>query len=324
LTKELERINKVIAHVHLQQLLSRSETGQLIEDYDFVVIAAGAKQPRTLPIPGSERMVTALDFLQASKAGSAQVGAKVVIIGAGNVGCDVATEAARLGARDITLLDVQQPASFGKEREEADKVGAKFRWPVFTKAITDEGVQLDTGEVIAADSVFISIGDLPDLEFLTDDIATDHGFITVDENYQTSNPKVFAIGDVVRQGLLTDAIGAGRRTAATIDAIAAGKRPPTESRTIIDMERVSLEYYDPRVVQYENLDHCGSQCASCGQCRDCGICVAMCPESAISRQEDSDGGFEYTVAADRCIGCGFCTGACPCGIWNLIENAPLG
>jgi NADPH-dependent glutamate synthase beta subunit-like oxidoreductase/NAD-dependent dihydropyrimidine dehydrogenase PreA subunit len=323
LTQELERINQVISHVHLQQLLTRSETEQLIEDFDFVVIAAGAKKPRTLPIPGGERMVTALDFLHASKAGTAQTGAKVVIIGAGNVGCDVATEAARLGAKDITLLDVQEPASFGKEREDAEKVGAKFLWPVFTQAITDKGVQLDTGEVIEADSIFISIGDIPDLEFLSDDIATDRGFVKVDENYQTSNSKVFAIGDIVRPGLLTDAIGAGRRAAETIDAIAAGKRPAADPRAIIDIQRVSLEYYDPRVVQYEDLDHCGSQCASCGQCRDCGICVAMCPESAISREETSDGGFEYVVATDRCIGCGFCAGACPCGIWNMIENSNL-
>jgi ferredoxin len=28
--------------------------------------------------------------------------------------------------------------------------------------------------------------------------------------------------------------------------------------------------------------------------------------------------------ASRCIGCGFCAGACPCGIWDLVENAPLG
>jgi NADPH-dependent glutamate synthase beta subunit-like oxidoreductase/glutamate synthase domain-containing protein 3/Pyruvate/2-oxoacid:ferredoxin oxidoreductase delta subunit len=321
--KELERINQVIPQVHLQQLLSRGETEQLIEDYDFIVIAAGAKQPRTLPIPGSERMVTALDFLREAKAGTAQVGARVVIIGAGNVGCDVATEAARLGARDITLLDVQEPASFGKEREEADKVGAKFRWPVFTRAITEEGVQLDSGEVIAADSVFISIGDIPDLSFLADDIAVERGFVKVDDNYQTSNPKVFAIGDIVRQGLLTDAIGAGRRAATTIDAIASGKRPAADARKMIDIERVSLEYYDPRIVQYEDLEHCGSQCASCGQCRDCGICVAMCPESAITRLEVSGNAFEYTVDAGRCIGCGFCAGVCPCGIWDLIENSPL-
>ena len=90
----------------------------------------------------------------------------MVVIGAGNVGCDVATEAARLGATDILLLDVQEPASFGKERHEAERVGAKFRWPVFTQAIVKEGVQLDTGEIIPADSVFVSIGDAPDLGFL--------------------------------------------------------------------------------------------------------------------------------------------------------------
>ena len=46
---------------------------------------------------------------------------KITIIGAGNVGCDVATEAHRLGARDITLIDVQKPAAFGTEKEDAEK-----------------------------------------------------------------------------------------------------------------------------------------------------------------------------------------------------------
>ena len=32
-----------------------------------------------------------------------------VIIGAGNVGCDVATVAAGVGAEDITLIDIQEP-----------------------------------------------------------------------------------------------------------------------------------------------------------------------------------------------------------------------
>ena len=105
--------------------------------------------------------------------------------------------------------------------------------------------------------------------------------------------------------------------------MAVGKRPPANARTIIDINRVNLEYYDPRIVQYDDLDHCGSQCASCGQCRDCGICVAMCPESAITREENDEGVFEYAVDSQRCIGCGFCAGACPCGIWNMIENVPL-
>jgi NADPH-dependent glutamate synthase beta subunit-like oxidoreductase/glutamate synthase domain-containing protein 3/NAD-dependent dihydropyrimidine dehydrogenase PreA subunit len=321
--KEIERVRQVISHVHLQQLLSREETEQLIDDHDFVIVAAGAQKPRRLPIPGSERVVTALDFLMAAKSGKAEVGRKVVIIGAGNVGCDVATEAARLGAEDITLLDVQEPASFGKERRDAEKAGAKFRWPVFTKAVTEEGVCLDSGEVIPADTVLISIGDAPDLDFLPEAIAVERGFVKVNADYQTSHPKVFAIGDVVRPGLLTNAIGAGRRAAEAIDAIASGKRPAADARQIIDIGRVSVEYFDPRIVQYDDVAQCGSQCASCGQCRDCGICVAMCPEAAISRQEKADGAFEYVVDAERCIGCGFCGGACPCGIWNLVENSPL-
>ncbi|KJS31822.1 MAG: pyridine nucleotide-disulfide oxidoreductase [Desulfatitalea sp. BRH_c12] len=321
---EIDRIGQVIPHVHLQQHLNQADIHQLVEDFDFVVIAAGAQKPRLLPIPGKERMIAASEFLAEAKAGTATVGRQVVIIGAGNVGCDVATEAARLGAEDILLLDVQAPASFGKEREEAEKAGARFRWPVFTQAVTPEGVQLDTGEIIAADSVFVSIGDAPDLAFLPDDVAVERGFIKVDDHYQTSNRKIFAIGDAVRPGLLTDAIGAGRQAGQTIDDVIGGKRPTADPRTIIDVQRVHLEYFDPRIVRYENLDHCGSQCASCGQCRDCGICVAACPESAISRQELSEGRFEYVVSSDRCIGCGFCAGACPCGVWNLIENAPMG
>jgi NADPH-dependent glutamate synthase beta subunit-like oxidoreductase/glutamate synthase domain-containing protein 3/NAD-dependent dihydropyrimidine dehydrogenase PreA subunit len=322
--RELERAADVIPHVHLQQKLDRAATEQLIADYDFVVLAAGAQKPRTLPIPGKERLVTAMDFLSAAKNDRVEPGRRVVIIGAGNVGCDAATEAARLGAEEITLLDVQEPASFGKEREDAEAAGAVFRWPVFTRQLTEAGVELDSGELIPADTVIVSIGDAPDLDFLPEDVAVERGFVLVDETYQTSNPKIFAIGDVVRIGLLTEAIGAGRRAAEAIAAILAGKRPAVEPKTVIDINRISLEYLDPRIIQYDDMDQCGSQCASCGNCRDCGICVAMCPEAAISRQAVDEVTFEYLVDPQRCIGCGFCAGACPCGIWDLKENAPLG
>jgi NADPH-dependent glutamate synthase beta subunit-like oxidoreductase/glutamate synthase domain-containing protein 3/NAD-dependent dihydropyrimidine dehydrogenase PreA subunit len=321
---EIERVRDVIPHVHLQQKLTRPEVDRMLGDYDFVVVAAGASQPRTLPVPGKERMVTANDFLAEAKANTAKPGEKVVIIGAGNVGCDAATEAARLGAKSITLLDVQEPASFGKEREDAEAVGAKFRWPVFTKEIVVEGVCLNSGEIIPADTVIISIGDAPDLSFLPEDVASERGYVVVDDTQQTANPKIFAIGDIVRPGLLTDAIGAGRRAAEAITDILAGKRPSADPRKIIDINRVSLEYFDPRIEDYDDMTHCGSECASCGSCRDCGICVAACPNAAITRTELDGGGFEYLVSAERCIGCGFCAGACPCGIWDLTENAPLG
>lgn len=321
--KELERVQNVIPHVHLQQKLTTEDMDALVADFDMVVIAAGAQQPRLLDIPGKEHTVSALEFLGEAKKGSLNVGKRVVVIGAGNVGCDVATEAARMGAEELILLDVQEPASFGKEREDAEKAGAVFKWPVVTREITDQGVVLESGELVPADTVVISIGDLPDLAFIPGEVAVERGYIKVDVHYQTAHPKIFAVGDVVRPGLLTDAIGAGRKAAAAIGEILSGKRPSAAPEQVIDTDRVTLAYYDPRITAYEDMDRCGSECASCGQCRDCGICVAMCPEAAIRRVAQSGSVFEYQVDASRCIGCGFCAGACPCGIWDLVENAPF-
>jgi NADPH-dependent glutamate synthase beta subunit-like oxidoreductase/NAD-dependent dihydropyrimidine dehydrogenase PreA subunit len=321
---ELKRVKAVLPHVHHHQPLASQDVQQLREDFDFVVIATGAQRPRTLPIPGNARALTALEFLEKAKANATQVGRQVVIIGAGNVGCDAAAEAHRLGARDITLLDVQEPASFGKEREAAEAIGAKFKWPVFTQEITADAVLLTNGEQIPAETVIISIGDVPDLEFLPDGVAEENGFVKVNDHFLTSDPKIFAIGDVVRPGLLTDAIGAGRIVAQTICDILADKPLEVKRREMIDRSRITLEYFDPRVTEYNDLDHCGSQCSSCGACRDCGICVAICPQHAISKKELEGTEYEYAVDADLCIGCGFCAGACPCGVWDLIENTPIG
>jgi len=324
MTTELERVKKVLPHVNLQQSLTRGEVQQLREDFDFVVIATGAQKPRTLPVPGNERAVTALDFLQQAKAGTAKAGKHVVIIGAGNVGCDAAAEAHRFGGQVITLLDVQEPASFGKERQAAEDIGAQFKWPVFTKEISSDSVILTDGEKIPADTVIISIGDVPDLDFLPETIATEKGFVAVDERYQTNDPKVFAIGDVVRPGLLTDAIGSGRIVAQAVSDILEGNPPVPFKREMLSRDRVTLEYFDPRITEFANLDHCGSQCSSCGACRDCGICIAVCPRQAISKNEPADAAYEYVVDANLCIGCGFCAAACPCGVWDLVENTPIG
>jgi NADPH-dependent glutamate synthase beta subunit-like oxidoreductase/NAD-dependent dihydropyrimidine dehydrogenase PreA subunit len=324
MTKELKRVKEVLPHVHLQQPLKPDEVQQLREDFDFVVIATGAQKPRILPVPGNERAVTALDFLKLAKANKAKVGKHVVIIGAGNVGCDAAAEAHRFGGKVITLLDVQEPASFGTEREAAEAVGATFKWPVFTKEITSRSVKLADGEEIPADTVIISIGDVPDLDFLPETIVEEKGFIKVDDRYQTNDSKVFAIGDVVRPGLLTDAIGSGRIVAQTIGDILEGNVPAPFKREMISRDRVTLEYFDPRVTEFASLDHCGSQCSSCGACRDCGICIAVCPRQAISKKEPEDAAYEYVVDESLCIGCGFCAASCPCGVWELEDNTPIG
>ena len=322
LNAELDRVKGFIKDIRLEQDIDADRFYKIKNDYDFTVVAAGAKKPRTLPVKGIEQAVYANDFLEEAKAGKVKPGKKIVIIGAGNVGCDVATEAHRLGARDITMIDVQKPAAFGKEKEDAEACGAKFRWPLFTSEITAKGVLLRDGELLKADTVVISIGDVPDLSFLGDELAQENGFIKVNSNGQTSDSRVFAIGDAVGIGLITDAIGAGKKAAFSIDRIISGKTPDQAGLApMIDKQRVTLAYYDPRKDANE-LDTCGEDCASCGNCRDCGICVAVCPEAAISRTGDK-AGFEYVVDAEKCIGCGFCKGACPCGIWDLVPNSPL-
>ena len=323
LKTELNRVKEVISDIKLNQTINSKQFLKIKNDYDFIIVAAGSKRPRSLPVPGIEKAVFANDFLESSKKNKVTPGKKVVIIGAGNVGCDVATEAYRLGAKEIAMIDVQEPAAFGREKEDAQDIGAVFRWPCFTKEITKKGVVLQNGEVLKADTVVISIGDIPDLDFIDETITLEKGFVCVDKFSRTSDPKVFAIGDVVGPGLITDAIGAGRRAALNIDRIICGKNPDHgDILPQVDKKRISLEYHNPRN-DAGNLADCGADCASCGQCRDCGICVAVCPEGAIERVQIKDQAFEYKVDPDHCIGCGFCKGACPCGIWDLIPNAPL-
>jgi len=323
LQKELERVRKIIPDIKLNQTIDRKAFSKIKEDYDFIIIAAGAQKPRSLPVPGIEKAIPGNDFLEQAKKDNIIPGKTVVIIGAGNVGCDIATEAHRLGAENITMIDVQKPAAFGKEREDAEAIGAKFQWPCFTKKITDRGVELQDGELLEADTVVVSIGDMPDLSFIDENMNIEKGFITVDQHYLTSENSVLSIGDITGPGLITDAIGAGKKAAERIDMIVQSNLNNGENNPLpqIDKKRVSLEYFHPLNIA-DNISDCGSDCASCGQCRDCGICVAVCPEGAIERFEPGDKDFEYRSDPDLCIGCGFCKGACPCGIWDLIPNTP--
>ncbi|MBN1474787.1 MAG: FAD-dependent oxidoreductase [Syntrophaceae bacterium] len=320
---EIARLAKNIRHIHLESPLTKDKFKKLKNDYDFIVIATGATKPRKLPLEGIERAVTALDFLKESKQDSAKVGEKVVIIGAGNVGCDAAAEASRLGAKSVTLIDVQQPASFGPERRSAEAAGAKFLWPRFAKVIKRTGVELADGEMIPADTVIIAVGDIPDLSFLPESIKTEKEFIVVDDKYQTSDDQIYAIGDTVRPGLLTEAIGAGRVAASTIDGKLKGIFETYDKLPVIDFTRVKTQYFDGRENNVSDIKSCAAQCASCGACRDCGLCETICPQQAISRRALGEEAYEYVVEAELCIGCGFCAGACPTGVWYMVENTPL-
>ncbi len=320
-------------HTNLGVDMDKETFAKLKDEFDYVVVAVGTHDPRKIPFPGHEAVIPALDFLkQAKRAKPEKVGKEVVIIGAGNVGCDVACEAYRLGAEKVTLVDIQQPLAFGKEKEAAEALGAQFRWPVMTKEVTAEGLVMDTGEVIPAQTVIISIGDVPKLKFLPDSVETvtvgGAAWLKTDEAHLTTDAKVLAIGDVEKPGLATNALGAGKTAAEYILAQFKGEEWKPFTKEVITQKALTITHYTPDQAHEHSQENSADRCLSCASCRDCHLCETICPEGAISRREleyahangyESRHGCSYEYISDdkKCIACGFCTDTCPCGIWTM-------
>jgi pyruvate/2-oxoglutarate dehydrogenase complex dihydrolipoamide dehydrogenase (E3) component len=248
-------------------------------------------------------------------------GKKVVIIGAGNVGMDVASQAYNCGAESVIAVDIQKPAASGIEMEIAKEKGTEILWPKFTDTYdhTDKKLYFKDGSFLEADFVIMSVGDVPILDFLPPSIHTERGWIAVNEIGQTSDVKVFAIGDATQLGLVTNAIGQGRITAETINyQLMHAPRWP-EIKQVVPYERIKTAYYEACQTDFV-LEKEADKCMSCGACRDCHMCETACYWGAISRVEHENGSYEYVVDEDKCIGCGVCAGICPCGVWEMVEN----
>ena len=317
--KELDRIiNMPNLKINYGVSMTKNKISKLKEKYDYILIAVGAHEPRRIPFPGSENVIPALDFLKSAKSDSPmEVGKQVIVIGAGNAGCDVACEAYRLGAEEVTLVDIQKPLSFGKERDAAEALGAKFRWPVTTKEITKEGLVLSNDEIIPAQTIFISIGDIPALNFLPDTVETNRGMIKTEFPGLTTDEKILAVGDVERTGLATDALGSGKNIAEYIISRFKGKEWVPYNKRVIEQAALTQEHYCPAPQTGITSEDEADRCMSCGSCRDCHLCETICPTTAITRVETMEQGFEYISDDDKCIGCGFCRDTCPCGIWVM-------
>ncbi len=317
-------------HVNLSVDIDKEEFKKIRDEYDYVVIAIGTHKPRKLQFPGSEQVLPALDFLKAAKSDSStKVGKEVVVIGAGNVGCDVACEAYRLGAEKVTLVDIQKPLAFGVEKEAAESLGAIFAWPVMTKEVTGEGLITAEGELIPAQTVIISIGDVPALPFLPGSVETvtvgGASWIKTDKAHLTSDPKVLAIGDVERPGLATNALGAGKTAAEFIIANLKGESWKPFTKEVVPQQALTITHYIP-IESIETEKDQADRCLSCAACRDCHLCETICPTGAITRREIDQtmaagspivADYEYVSDDSKCIACGFCADTCPCGIWTM-------
>lgn len=323
LEKELSRFGELGVKVHLNTSVDRAKFDEIYRDHEIVVIAVGAHKPRVISFPGSESAESAYDFLRSINSGKHPDirGKRVVVIGAGNVGMDVASEAYNYGAASVVAVDIQKPAAFGKERETAVAKGTQILWPQFTERYSNEEKKLyfTDGSSLDADLVIISVGDMPVLDFLPPSVHTDKGWITVNGIGQTSDVKVFAVGDVIGLGLITHAIGQGRVAAETVHYQMMHAPRAPELKQAIPYERIRKEYYDVCIGDFQP-EREANKCMSCASCRDCHMCETTCYWGAITRRDLGSGLYEYVVDEDKCIGCGFCAGICPCGVWEMVEN----
>ena len=215
----------------------------LQQQFDAVALSVGLGTTPSLEIECEEAIVDGLQFIEASKTAPANlhVGRNVIVIGAGNTAVDCATIARRLGADRVTMVyrrTDREMTCYEHEYDFARKEGIDFRFLCQpTRVLIDDGlpvgleclrVELGSPDasgrpapwpvagsefVLAADQIVKAVGQhKPALAALLG-LATQKGFITVDDAFQTSLPGVYAIGDCIRS----------RGAASTVMAVEDGK-----------------------------------------------------------------------------------------------------
>jgi 3-phenylpropionate/trans-cinnamate dioxygenase ferredoxin reductase subunit len=179
------------------------------ESYDHLILATGSKA-RRLTIPGADRpeLIELRTLADAERLKDALgPGRRLVIVGGGYVGLEAAASARALGV-DVVLLErldrvlkrvASEPLSaFFTERHRAE--GVDLRVDVEVTAFEDGTVQLADGDRLSADAILVGVGALA-----ADDLARQAGLdcdtggsggIIVEEMARTSDPAIFAIGDV--------------------------------------------------------------------------------------------------------------------------------
>jgi 3-phenylpropionate/trans-cinnamate dioxygenase ferredoxin reductase subunit len=176
--------------------------------YDRLLLTIGA-DPRRLSIPGGElddvlylRSVADCDALR----GRLDRGGRVVVIGAGWIGAEVAASARQRGL-EVTVID---PLTVPLERVLGTEVGAVYRdlhldhgvqmllgtgVEAFEGTNAVERVRTTDGRELECDFVVVGVGVQPRTALAAQaGLAVDNG-ILVDEHLQTGTPGVFAAGD---------------------------------------------------------------------------------------------------------------------------------
>ena len=176
--------------------------------YENLIIATGARV-RKLDVPGSE--LSGVHYLRNIQDVTAMheymcEGKRLVIIGAGYIGLEVAAVAASKGLA-VTVIEMadrvmsrvvsEQVSEFyqAEHRRHGVNLMLSVGFAGLSGSAALEQVELTDGTTVAADFALICIGVLPNVELAEEaGLEVDNG-IRVDDRCRTSDASVYAIGD---------------------------------------------------------------------------------------------------------------------------------
>jgi len=222
---------------------------ELQKNYDAVFLAMGVGLARKIGIPGEELegVVDAIEYiyrLRTNEYAAMPVGDRVAVIGMGMTAIDAATQAKRLGAKEVTMVYRRSEVEKSCTQHELDIArldGCATIWLAAPKEIVGKDGKVTalvcdvmklgepdssgkpapvaTGETITldVDMVIKATGQKPFEELVnTNNIQNKYGKITIDNN-ATNIKGVFAGGDCVNGGKeVVDAVQAGKDGAKAI------------------------------------------------------------------------------------------------------------
>jgi 3-phenylpropionate/trans-cinnamate dioxygenase ferredoxin reductase component len=179
--------------------------------YDKLLLATGS-QPRRPPIPGADadgvhylRTVDDADALNAVLVD----GSSLAVVGGGWIGLEVAANARDRGV-NVTIVEMAElplMAALGRELGEVfanlhRERGVDLRLGATVAEVTTEagkatGLKLGDGSTVDADTVLIAVGAAPNTA-LAEQAGLDlgDGGVLVDSSLRTSDPDIFAVGDI--------------------------------------------------------------------------------------------------------------------------------
>jgi dihydropyrimidine dehydrogenase (NAD+) subunit PreT len=223
---------------------------ELQQQYDAVFLSIGVGQARQLQIPGEqlEGVVDAIEFiyhLRSKPHHQIPVGDRVAVIGMGMTAIDAATQARRLGAKEVTLVYRRTKAEMPCTQKELDLAmmdGCNILWLAAPKEVIGEEGKVkalvcsvmtlgaadasgrrfpaDSGQTfsIKVDMVIKAAGQMPFTELVENNLLENNGGkILVKEKTVTNIKGVFAGGDCVNGGKeVVDAVQAGKDAAQAI------------------------------------------------------------------------------------------------------------